>query len=451
MSRERILIAEDDDIARENLEHILVREGYEVTAVKLGASAVGEMKDGAFDLAITDLRLPDVDGMEILKSAKTLHPGMEVLVVTGFATVSSAVEAMRKGAYHYLAKPFKVEELRLLVQRALEKSRLQSEVALLRQQLSGKELPLMVGQSPGMLELKKTIAQVAAVDSNVLVYGETGTGKELVAKSIHALSPRREKRFLGVNCASFSEELLANELFGHEQGAFTGARAAKKGLMEAADGGTFFMDEIGDMSMTMQVKLLRVLEERTLIRVGGTEEVPVDVRILAATNKDLKKEVEQGGFRRDLFYRLNVINLYVPSLAERSSDVPLLASFFLTKYARLMNKNVTEISSDAMKILVEYAYPGNVRELENIIERAVALCTGSSVEPGHLPPDLTMQMVRISRPGAQELVPLRENEKRYILWVLDKMGGNRSKAADLLGIDRASLWRKLKRYGVEEE
>jgi DNA-binding NtrC family response regulator len=364
--------------------------------------------------------------------------------------VSSAVEAMQKGAYHYLAKPCKIDEVRILVRQALERRWLKQEVIELRQQIqTQKGIPQLIGKTPQMDALKNLIAQIAPTDCTVLILGETGTGKELVAKAIHHLSSRSDQRFLAINCGSFTEELLAHELFGHEKEAFTGARGVKKGLLEVATGGTIFLDEIAEMSLSMQVKLLRVLQDKTFFRVGGTTEIPVDIRILAATNKDLKKEVERGTFRQDLYYRLDVITLEVSTLSERKDDILLLSQHFLEKFSRAQGKQVEKLSNEVMDILLSYAFPGNVRELENIIERAVTLALGSTVEVSHLPADLREQRFDIQRRPKSELHTLEENEQEYISWVLTQMNGNKTKAAEILGIDRVSLWRKLKRYNMD--
>lgn len=453
MKPAQILIVDDELIARENLEHVLRKEGYEVVAEESGAAALAILKKREFDLVMTDLRMQQVDGMQILERTKKLYPDTEIIMITGYATVTSAVEAMQKGAYHYLPKPYKIDEVRILVRQALEKRSLLREVAELRQQVrSQKGLPLLIGKSPKMIGLTKTIAQIAPTDCNIMITGETGTGKELVARSIHYLSNRAERRFLAINCGAFSEELLANELFGHEKEAFTGARGIKKGLLEVASGGTIFLDEVGEMPTTMQVKLLRVVQERTMLRVGGTEEIPIDIRIIAATNKNLKKEIEQGSFRQDLYYRLNVISLHVPPLAERKDDIPLLGYHFLNKFSERQGKKIDKISDEVMEILLSYEFPGNIRELENIMERAVALADGSIIELRHLPMDLQqVKFVRLKRQQAQRLVTLEENEKEYIMWVLDQVSDNKTKAAEILGIDRVSLWRKLKRYDGEDE
>jgi len=450
MRRGRILIVEDEAIARENLDHVLKKDGYETVAVDSGLKAFQELEKDEFDLVMTDLRMQQVDGMEVLERTKELASDTEVIVITGFATVSSAVEAMQRGAYHYLPKPYQIEEVRILVRKALEKRWLRLEVADLKRQVrSQKAFPLLVGKSPQIQTLKRTIEQIAPTDATVLILGETGVGKELVAKAIHHLSPRAEKRFLAINCGAFSEELLANELFGHEREAFTGARGVKKGLLEVAPGGTILLDEISEMPPSMQVKLLRVLQERTLIRVGGTMEIPVDVRLLAATNKDLKSEVERGSFRQDLYYRINVVNLYVPTLAERQDDIPLLCQHFLEKFATAQGKKITGISPGVLDILLGYEFPGNVRELENIMERAVTLCNGSSIEVAQLPLDFQQPQFQVQRHVRREFLTLEENEREYIVWVLKQTNGNKTRAAETLGIDRVSLWRKLKRFGLE--
>ncbi|MEW6387679.1 MAG: sigma-54 dependent transcriptional regulator [Thermodesulfobacteriota bacterium] len=449
MKKARILIVEDELIARENLDHVLTKEGYDTVAVESGLRAFQELEKADFDLVITDLRMQQVDGLQVLERTKEVAPDTEVIMITGYATVSTAVEAMQKGAYHYLAKPYKIEEVRILVKKALEKRFLKQEVTELKKQVELHQgVPLIIGKSPKIVELKKTVQQIAPTDCNVLILGETGTGKELVAKAIHHLSPRAEKRFLAINCGAFSEELLANELFGHEKEAFTGARGVKKGLLEVAPGGTILLDEIGDMPLSMQVKLLRVLQDKTLIRVGGTTEIPVDIRLIAATNKDLKKEVEHGTFRQDLYYRLNVVTLSVPPLAERRDDIPLLCQHFLEKFTEAQGKQITAISPEVMEILMSYEFPGNIRELENIIERAVTLSAGPTIEVEHLSPDMQQRLFQVQRRQKRDFLTLEENEKDYITWVLSQVNGNKTRAAEIMGIDRVSLWRKMKRYDL---
>jgi DNA-binding NtrC family response regulator len=446
----RILIVEDEDLARKNLEHILGKIHCEIESVNSGVEALKRLQRKDFDLVITDLRMERVDGMEVLTRVKEGQPDTEVIVITGYATVDSAIEAMKRGAFHYIPKPYKIDEVRSLVGQALEKKRLKDEVRELREDLKSRErIPFIIGKSRKIQELIDTVKQIGPADCNVLIVGETGTGKELFARAVHVASQRSGKRFVAFNCGAFTEELLANELFGHEKDAFTGATSTKTGLFEAANGGTIFLDEIGDMPQTMQIKLLRVIQEKKIMRVGGTRSISVDVRVVAATNKDLKRLVEEGRFRADLYYRLNVVSLHIPALAERKDDIALLAHHFLEKYSRKTGKEIHGISDEMMKILMNYPFPGNVRELENIIERAVTLTTGDFLEARDLPEDLKMLHFRSTRPSARGFPTLEETERDYIRWVLSQTDGNKTKAAELLGIDRVSLWRKIKRFNLE--
>ena len=450
MKGARILIVDDEQIARENLDHILKKEGYETVPAESGIAALRELEKGEFDLVLTDLKMQIVDGLQVLEKAKELYPDTEVIVITGYATVATAVEAMQKGAFYYLPKPVKIDEVRILVRQAIEKRSLKKEVADLKLRIGDKkEILFVTGNNPKMESLKKTMEQIAPTDCTVLILGETGTGKELVARMIHNLSSRAEKRFMAINCGAFNEELLANELFGHEKEAFTGARGIKKGLLEAANSGTVFLDEIGDMPVSMQVKLLRVMQERTIIRVGGTDDVPVDIRVIAATNKDLAGEIEGGSFRRDLYYRLNVITLHVPPLAERKESIPVLCRYFLKKFSDAQNKNVVNISDDVSDMLMNYEFPGNIRELENIMEHAVAMAEKDTVEMRHLPADFQQLKFRIQSRRQREFLTLEENEMEYIAWVLEQVDNKKSKASEILGIDRVSLWRKLRRYNLD--
>ena len=452
VGRPLILIVEDDDLARKNLEHILSRgDEYEIEAVSKGAEALKRSDKKEYDLVITDLRMENIDGMEVLTKVKERRPDVEVVMITGYATVNSAIEAMKRGAFHYIAKPYKLDEVRSIVRQALEKKRLKDEVKALRRDLKVKEgIPFFVGKNRKIQELSETVQRIAPTDCNVLVYGETGTGKELIARAIHHAGNRSDQRFMAVNCGAFTEELLANELFGHERGAYTGAASREIGIFEAADRGTVFLDEIGDMPLPMQVKLLRVIQEKVVMRVGGNEQIPVDVRIVAATNKDLGDMVAEGRFRADLYYRLNVVSLSIPPLAERKDDIPLLAHHFMKKYAEQQGKEFKGISNEIMDILMNYPFPGNVRELENVIERAVTLAAGDRLEAEDLPEELRMIRFRAIRSASGHLPTLLENEREYIQWVLSEAGGNKTKAAEILGIDRVSLWRKLKRFGLED-
>lgn len=448
--REIILIVEDEDIARNNLMHILKKEGYDVIAVDRGVKALDYLKEKSFDLVITDLKMKNVDGMEVLRKCKELQPYTEVIMITGYATVDSAVLAMKAGAYHYIAKPYQIEEVRQITRQALIKRQLRLENLELKDSLKkAQQIPYIVGQSDSMLSLQKTIQQISSSDSTVLILGESGTGKELAAKAIHCLSPRAEMRFVAFSCGSFTEELMANELFGHEKGAFTGADKEKLGLLEVARGGTVFLDEVGDMPPTMQVKLLRVIQERELLRVGGVASRPVDVRFIAATHRDLLEDVQRGLFRQDLYYRLNVIALRLPPLTERIGDIPLLVNHFLARKSRAMKKEVDAVEREAMDLLCQYSWPGNVRELENIIERAVALENGPIIRVADLPDYIHNLSIETYRRHPSDIPTLAEQEKRYIHWVLDQSEGNKTRAAQIMGIDRVSLWRKLKRYGLE--
>jgi len=448
--RDIILVVEDEDIARKNLEYILKKEGYDVVSVNSGAKAIELLNEKDFDLVITDLKMEKVDGMQVLKKSRQRQPYTEVVMITGYATVHSAVKAMREGSYHYIAKPYKIEEVRQVAKEALLKRKLQLENLELKESLNKtKQMPNIVGKSESMASIKKTIEQIAPSDSNVLILGESGTGKELVAKAIHYQSPRSGNKFIAFNCGSFTEELMANELFGHEKDAFTGASKQKAGLIEEADGGTIFLDEIGDMPMTMQVKLLRVMQEKELLRVGGVETIQVDVRFIAATHRDLKEDVENGHFRQDLYYRINVIALRLPPLAERKGDVPLLAYHFLGQSSQAIKKNIQEIDRDAVALLSQYSWPGNIRELENVIESAVAFGKGPAIGVEDFPEYLRNLSIETYRSrSVEELPTLEEHEKQYIRWVLEKSGGNKSRAAQMLGIDRVSLWRKMKRYDL---
>lgn len=451
MKKARILVVDDEQIARENLEYILKKEGYEVVSVESGVTALKKLSTTEFDLVLTDLKMKLVDGMEVLVRTKELYPNTEVVMITAYATVNTAIEAMQKGAYHYIPKPYKVDEARMIVKRALERKQLKDELRNLKQYVSEKsEASPIIGKSRKMQELLKMVVQIAPTDCSVLIFGETGTGKELIARTIHLQSNRKNERFLAFNCGAFTEELIANELFGHEKAAFTGATSTKIGLIETATGGTVFLDEIGDMPSSMQVKLLRVIEEKSLLRVGGTQPIAVDIRLVAATNKDLQKEVKDGRFRKDLFYRLNVISLHIPPLAERKDDIPILVHHFLDQYARAQGKRIDGFSNEALETLTNYEFPGNVRELENIVERAVALCNGQSVSPKHLPQELETFSFKVSRHPNRRIPTLEENEREYIQWVLKNVNFNKSAAAENLGIDRVSLWRKLKRWGLTE-
>jgi DNA-binding NtrC family response regulator len=450
MSKPHILLIDDEAIALTNLTHVLKREGYEVTACKDGETGLEALKRSDFDLVLTDLKMPGIDGMAVLRQVHASHPDVPVIMITGHATLDSAVEAMKAGAHHYLAKPFRLAEAREVVRSALEMRRIKRENQELRLRVEQLQNPhTIITQDLGMQRLLETARRIATTDSSVVIHGESGTGKELLARYIHQSSRRAEGAFVAFNCGALSEDLAANELFGHEKGAFTGAQARKIGLIEAANAGTLFLDEVAELPMSVQIKLLRVLQEREVMRVGSVEPVKVDVRVLAASNRDLKEAVDAGQMRNDLYFRLNVVTLSLPSLRERRDDIPLLAYFLLRKFAVMMDRPLKEITPEAMQRLVEYDYPGNVRELSNFIERGVALAQGEQLDVEHLPQHLGKLTVRVFAPTrAAAPATLEAQEKEHILSAIEMAKGNRSEAARMLGIDRVSLWRKLKKYGL---
>jgi DNA-binding NtrC family response regulator len=454
MNKPKILVIDDEQTAIRNLQHILNKEGYEVLITQSSQNALKLLEQHSLDLVLTDLRMPNVDGMEILRRVKELSPDTEVVMITGYATVSSAISAMKMGAYHYVIKPYKLDEVRQVVREALEKRRLRRENMELKARLAKKAQGgvSILTEDPGMQKLLQTAREVAQSDCSVLISGESGTGKELLARYIHEHSPRVAGPLKAVNCGVFSEELLANELFGHEKGAFTGADRQKIGLIESAIGGTLFLDEVTEMTLAMQVKLLRVLQEKEVLPLGATEPIKVNVRFLAATNRDLSQMVKEGGFRQDLYFRINVMHLHLPPLSERKQDIRLLAQFFLDRFSAVMRKPVKELSPEALTRLQDYAFPGNVRELENIIERAVVLSAGERIETAHLPAEVDIKTFRApeAEPTGTTIPSLEDQEQKYIEWVLAQTGQNKSKAAEILGINRVSLWRKLKKYNLEE-
>ena len=451
MTDGKLLIVDDDKVAMKHLEQVLKRVGYAVTATQSGGNAQSLLEKQPFDVVLSELHMDKVDGMQLLKRCRESHSDTEFILITGRPSLESAVESMKRGAFHYLAKPCKEDEVRAVVAAAMEKSRLRRSSRSLREQAAGyQDKVAILTQDGHMQHLLDMARQVAPTDCNILITGESGTGKELFARYLHHHSRREPGPFVAVNSGAFNEELLANERFGHVKGAFTGAHADKKGLLEAASGGTLFLDEITEMSPAMQVKLLRVIQEKEVLPLGATTPLKVDVRFIAATNRDVQDMVKQGGFRQDLYFRLNVVNLHIPALSARKEDVPLLAQHFLLKHASTMGKEVNELADDALDLLRSYDFPGNVRELENIIERGVALTTASSIAAAHLPDDLRELSIRTFRKKAGRIPTLEQQEQDYIGWVLQEAGGNQTLAAQILGIDRVSLWRKLKRYEVEK-
>jgi DNA-binding NtrC family response regulator len=448
VSSSRILIVDDEANARAALAEILRQENFAVETAADGFKALARMEDFTPDLVLTDLKMPGMDGVELLRKVREADPEIPCVLMTAFGAVETAVSAMREGAADYLTKPLNTDELLVVLERALERRRLRRETATLRGQLAERyKFENIVGSSPEMQQVFKSIAQVAPSRATVLLTGESGTGKELVAAAVHHRSPRANGPFVRLHCAALAESLLESELFGHERGAYTGADRRREGRFEQADGGTLFLDEIGEISASTQVKLLRVLQEREFERVGSNQTLRVDVRVIAATNKDLKSLVDAGRFREDLFYRLNVINIRLPSLRERGSDVPALAMHFLRRYAEENAKLVDRITDAALAQLVRYDWPGNVRELENVIERAVVLAEGTTIEPQHLPPEIAVQPKTSNVP----VIPgssMAEIERHAILKTLEAMGGSTSKAADVLGISVRKIQYKLQEYGA---
>ncbi len=451
-----VLVVDDERSMREFLEILLAKEGYRVSLAASGEEAFKVLESNTFDLLITDIRMHDVDGIDVLKKAKSLNSESIVIMISAFATAETAVEAMKEGAYDYIPKPFKVRDFKKIVRDALESRKPAAGVEGESEPRSVHHFDCLVGESPQIKRIYDLIERVGPTKSNVFISGESGTGKELVAKAIHRQSPRSAKNFVVINCAGIPDTLIESELFGYKKGAFTGAAADKEGLFEVADGGTVFLDEVGELTPAIQVKLLRVIQERTFTAVGGTEEKSVDVRLISATNKDLENEVIHGRFREDLFFRLNVIHIAMPPLREREGDLALLSQHFLEKYSRDLGKNVKKISAYAMDILKQYSFPGNVRELENIIERSVALETSNIV----LPESLTLSNFQRERSREnrrrRDLTPeginldqiLAEIERDYILRGLEMAHGSKQRAASLLGITMRSFRYRLDKLGL---
>ena len=441
-----LLVVDDDPVTINLLKEVLSKEGYDVETALSGEEAIACGTDKIFDIVITDVRMGDKDGMEVLRSFKKIAPETTVIMVTAFGSIETAIEAIRQGAFDYISKPFKLDEIKFTIRRALEQRRLLQENRLYRRELLDKyQFKNVIGRTSQMFEVYKTIAKVADTKSTVLLYGERGTGKELVARSFHYNSHRNERPFIAVDCASLVENLMESEIFGHVRGAFTGALATKRGLFEEADGGTLFLDEVSNLSLSMQTKLLRFLQEHEIKRVGGMESIKVDVRVITATNQLLEPLVKNGKFREDLYDRLNVVSITLPPLRERKEDIPLLAAYFLQKFAGENHKNISHISPEALVGLMQYSWPGNVRELEHTIERAVIL----SIHPIILPEDIPSKMFEEIK-GTEFLLPgeplsLKELEKKYVLKVLEDTKGNKKKASEILGIDRTTLYRILEK------
>ncbi len=445
-ARARVLVADDEASARTGLATLLRDEGFEVVLAEDGLKALAQVQETAPDVLVTDLRMPGIDGIELLKRAREIDPELIAVLVTAFADVETAVRAMHEGAEHYLTKPLQVDELVLVIQRALGRRQLSHEATELRARLKDHlSFENIIGTSPAMQEVFSVIEQVAPTKASVLITGESGTGKELVAQAIHENSPRSRQPFVKLHCAALAETILESELFGHEKGSFTGSAGRREGRFKQADGGTLFLDEIGEISPSIQVKLLRFLQERSFERVGGNETLKVDVRIIAATNRDLASEVAAGTFREDLYYRLNVVNIEMPPLRARPSDLLPLATHFLESFSRENGKRIEELSEDAVDRILAYRWPGNVRELENVIERAVVLCDGTKLTAKHLPAGVgavTRGSVRI--PGST----MNEIERHAIVSTLEACGGRTTQAAQMLDISVRKIQYKLHEYGI---
>ena len=453
MENARIMVIDDEESMCRFMQIMLQKEGYDVTSTVSSKEALEEMKSKDYNLVIADLMMPEMNGLELLSRAKSIHPDINFIVMTAYASVDTAIEALKKGAFDYITKPFKVDEIKIAIKKSLTQKRITEENVNLKRQLK-KEYGLqsLIGNSPEMFQLKKLVERIADTDSTVLIRGESGTGKELVVKAIHQLSSRAGKPFVTINCATLPEALLESELFGHVKGSFTGAIKDKDGLFKVADGGIFFMDEIGVTSPAIQVKLLRVLEERQFTPVGGTKPVEVDVRLITATNANLEEEVKLGNFRSDLYYRLNVVPIYIPPLRERKGDTELLIKFFIKKYCDKLGIEEKEITQNTLELLTSYPWPGNVRELENTIERAVILSSGKTIDLNSLPQNVVenkpLGLVQSSQP---ELPTLESIEKAYIFWILNQTGWQKTKASQILGIDASTLYRKIERYNLKEK
>jgi DNA-binding NtrC family response regulator len=447
----RILVVDDEKIIRDGSSRILAKEGYAVITAGSGEEALERYDREPFDLILLDVKMPGIGGIETLRKLKEIDPGLTVLIVTGYPSTETAVKAIKLGAYDYVTKPFTPDVLRVAVNRALERKTLLNENQHLRQQLKMKdEVDTIIGQSESMRNIYELVRRTAPTDSTVLITGESGTGKELVARAIHDYSLREEGEFVTVDCSSLVETLLESELFGHVKGSFTGAIQAKYGSFELANGGTFFFDEIGNLSLDIQAKLLRAIQEKEIKPVGGEKSIKVDVRIIAATNQDLRQAIANKSFREDLYYRLNVVPIHIPPLRERKEDIPLLVNHFLKKYNRKKEVPVTRVEPETTKLLMSYHWPGNVRELENSIERALILEDGDTLLPGNFPWLAGKRQMRTVA-GSSKVYSLEELEKQHIGRVLKETEGHRGKAANLLGIDRKTLYQKIKKYGLDEK
>lgn len=455
--KSKILIVDDEKLMRVSLEDKLVKEGYAVTCLSNATEGLKVLQSTNFDAVITDVRLPKMDGIEFLKEIKKLSPDTVVIIMTAYGSIENAVLAMKEGAYDYVTKPFSLEELMIKLRKALKHKDVVAENILLKQQvLSQYGYDNMIGKSDAMKHVFEIINTVSNRDTTILIQGESGTGKELTAGAIHYNSNRRNGPFIKLSCASLNKEILESELFGHEKGSFTGAIKTRRGRFELADGGTIFLDDVDDIPLEMQVKLLRVLQEREFERVGGEETIPVNVRVICATKKDLKKLAQEGRFREDLYYRLHVVTLHLPPLRERKEDIPLLVNYFMKKYAAQQRVVINSISQEALHLLLLYNWPGNIRELENAVEHAVAFCTSDAILPKNLPQNLTqgetssgifpVELSTIDSLDLQET--LSEAERKLLLWAYQKTNGNQVRMSEILRIPRTTLQNKLVKYNI---
>lgn len=444
-----ILIIDDDEAIRDSCKQVLTLAGYIVKGAKDGIEGLQLFRKEFFDVVLLDLKLPDLNGMEILSQIKEDHPETPVIIITGFASIESAVEAIKQGAFNYLPKPFNPEELRVVVRKALENKKIFLENISLRKELEDiGEFDMVVGKSSEMKKVLDIVKLVSSSESTVLLTGESGTGKELLAREIHRHSPRKDAPFVVVDCGALVETLFESELFGHVKGSFTGAHETKHGRFEVANGGTIFLDEISNISLNIQAKLLRVIQEREITRVGSTKPIKVDIRIIAATNENLADCVREGKFREDLFYRLSVVPIHLPPLRERKDDISVLGDYFLAKYNKRTKKKIKSISPAVRHALMEYDWPGNIRELENTIERAVVLSQGDKIGLDNLMYHGIGSSLSLLNSSVGRNKTIEEVEKEYIQIILQSRHGNKSKAAKILGIDRKTLWAKIKKYGI---
>jgi len=457
MAEAKLLVVDDEKSMCDFLEIMLKKEGYEVTCTSSGEAALGLLEQNLYSMVLTDVKMPVVDGFQVLRKAKEVSPDTPVVMITAYGSPEGAVTAMKEGAYDYVTKPFRIEEVKLTIRKALERTALLQENIRLRQVVEERfKFWNLIGKSPKMQSVYELVEKVAQTRSNVLLTGESGTGKELVAKAIHYNSPRQAKPFVPINCGAIPENLLESELFGHIKGSFTGAVANKRGLLEIADGGTLFLDEVGELPLSLQVKILRVIQEREFKRVGGTEDIKVDVRLISATNQNLEKRVVDGAFREDLFYRLNVIQINLPPLRERKEDIPLLANHFARKYSLELKKEIQGIAPEAFHVLLCYEFPGNVRELENMIERAITLEGSQVISERSIRSYVNERTITKSTPPSLDIPEegmdlnkvVEDLERAFIIKALEKTGGTKKKAADILGINFRAMRYKLAKYGL---